>query len=172
MISYWDTTEYRIWCRMRMRCQNSRDPAYKNYGGRGISVCEAWKRSFFAFLGDVGRRPSNKYSIDRVNNNGNYEPGNVRWATRAEQSRNTRRNVLITFRGETIPLCDWVSRLHLRYGLVLDRMLKLGWSAERALTEPVVPAPERGRRSCALRWHGVKQHMESTRTRLLEADHA
>lgn len=82
--------EYNTWCAMHTRCRNSKHPSWGNYGGRGIAVCRRWT-AFEAFLGDMGPRPSDKYSIDRINNDGNYEPGNCRWATRSEQQRNKRR---------------------------------------------------------------------------------
>jgi len=82
--------EYRTWDGMKERCRNPNHKAYANYGGRGISVCERWL-DFESFLLDMGRRPSPTHSIDRINNDGNYEPGNCRWATRDEQNRNQRR---------------------------------------------------------------------------------
>jgi len=84
------TPEYRTWRAMIDRCYNSKRQAYKYYGGRGIIVCEEWRRDFPAFLAHVGRRPSREYSIDRINVNGNYEPGNVRWADRRTQQLNRR----------------------------------------------------------------------------------
>lgn len=85
------TTEHVIWRGMRRRCENINCHAYKNYGGRGISVCERWQ-TFENFFADMGPRPSSLYSLDRVDNDGNYEPGNCRWATRIQQIRNRRSN--------------------------------------------------------------------------------
>ena len=86
------TPEYRCWADMKDRCNNPNTKAYRHYGGRGITVCDRWMQSYGDFLADVGRRPSSAYSIDRINNDGNYEPGNVRWATREEQTKNKRRS--------------------------------------------------------------------------------
>ena len=108
---------------------------FRIYGGRGIRVCERWK-SYEAFFADVGARPSAEHSLDRIDTNGHYEPGNVRWATRREQNRNHRYHRWLTHQGETKMLAEWAeetgigrSTIHLR--------LKAGWSTERALTEPV-----------------------------------
>lgn len=84
------TPEYRAWTHLRARCSNVNDRAYANYGGRGITVCAAWDADFRAFLADVGLRPGPSYSLDRIDVNGHYEPGNVRWATRRQQSLNRR----------------------------------------------------------------------------------
>lgn len=94
------STEYRVWCRIIARCENPTHDKWKYYGGRGISVCAQWRSSYEDFLKDMGRRPHDKTSIDRINNNGNYEPGNCRWATQSEQMRNTRRSLRTT--GEII----------------------------------------------------------------------
>ena len=85
------TAEYRAWCGMRDRCYNSNLPNHFNYGGRGISVCARWRKSFEAFFADVGPRPSRRHSLERRNTNGNYEPKNCCWATRSRQNANTRR---------------------------------------------------------------------------------
>lgn len=85
---------YRVWQDMRARCADQNDKRWKDYGGRGITVCERWNMSVAAFIADMGPDPGAEYSLDRINNDGNYEPGNVRWATRFEQARNTRRTKL------------------------------------------------------------------------------
>jgi hypothetical protein len=82
--------EYSAWVSMKQRCNNPKHPAYKHYGGRGIRVCVAWAKSFGAFLKDMGCRPNKNLSLERKNNNGNYEPRNCKWATRSEQRRNMR----------------------------------------------------------------------------------
>lgn len=84
------TPEYRAWYNMKSRCYTAKLPAYKNYGGRGIRVCDEWLHDFPQFLKDVGKRPSPKHSLDRINVNGNYEPSNCRWVTKDIQIRNTR----------------------------------------------------------------------------------
>ena len=86
------TPEYRAWSHMKDRCNNPKDKNYKNYGARGIKVCDEWINSFDKFLEHIGRKPERKLSIDRIDNNGNYEPGNVRWATSKQQAMNTRRS--------------------------------------------------------------------------------
>tara|TARA_R110000868_G_scaffold13848_3_gene64357 strand:- start:8415 stop:8933 length:519 start_codon:yes stop_codon:yes gene_type:complete len=86
------TTEYISWFGMKQRCYNTNFRQYKDYGGRGIKVCERWKESFVNFLEDMGRKPSPQHSLDRINNDGNYEPSNCRWATRSEQQNNKRNN--------------------------------------------------------------------------------
>lgn len=82
---------YRVWQDMRGRCSDQNDKRWKDYGGRGITVCERWQMSVAAFIADIGPHPGAEYTLDRINNDGNYEPGNVRWASRSEQAQNTRR---------------------------------------------------------------------------------
>lgn len=131
------TPEFRIWDQMRRRC---RDPDEPNYGGRGIRVCDRWESSFANFLADMGPRPSPQHSIDRYpNNNGNYEPGNCRWATMREQSNNRRTSLRITAAGETRTAAEWDRMRGFASGTVWKRM-HAGWSAERAVTTPLIPA--------------------------------
>lgn len=85
------SAEYGIWAGMKYRCNNPKSRIYNYYGGRGITVCDRWLHSFEAFYADMGPRPSPKHSIDRIDNDGNYEPGNCRWATQAQQAANQRR---------------------------------------------------------------------------------
>lgn len=89
-----DTTEHRIWRGMKQRCLNSKDHAYKHYGGRGITICQRWLDNFQNFFDDMGPRPTSKHSIDRIDNDGNYEPGNCKWSTPSEQNSNQRRSMI------------------------------------------------------------------------------
>jgi len=97
------------------RCYRPRNHRYAWYGGRGIRVCDRWRTSFEAFLADVGPRPTPRHSLDRIDNDGDYEPGNVRWATSFEQSRNRRNVKLYTHDGETLTLSEWADRVGLPY---------------------------------------------------------
>lgn len=128
--------EYRVWRQLKDRCRNPRCKGYAAYGGRGILVCEEWASSFESFLADVGLRPSAAHSIDRIDNNGNYEPGNCRWATKREQQRNRRNTVMAFFRGKSLPLSEWCDRCGLSRFLV-DGRIRNGWSVDDALSTPV-----------------------------------
>ena len=102
-----ESPEYKAWGHMIERCVNPKCKSWKNYGARGIIVCHAWRNDYRTFLRDVGRRPTPKHSIERINNDGNYEPGNVRWATATEQALNTRKNHRVTIGGKTRSLTEW-----------------------------------------------------------------
>lgn len=128
------TSEYGIWRGMIRRCSNPNDEAWKNYGGRGIKVCERWRESFEAFFADMGKRPSDDHSIDRFpNNNGDYEPGNCRWATSMEQMRNTRVNRLIEYKGKRKCVAEWAEQYGVRPGILYVRLFKSGWTFEEAV---------------------------------------
>lgn len=116
----YNTPEYRAWEAMRQRCLNPNNPKYPRYGGRGIKVCPRW-RSFIGFLADMGKRPSAQHSLDRKDNDGNYEPDNCRWATRLEQDLNTSRSRLVTYEGRTQHLFDWADELSLNRTVVISR---------------------------------------------------
>jgi len=130
--------EYKSWSGIIQRCCNPKSPAYNRYGGRGIKVCPEWRDSFQKFLKHVGCRPTPTHSIDRIDNNGNYEPGNVRWATIKEQAQNKRTNQKVTYNGETLCVSEWSRRLGIG-GKVIGNRLNKGWSAKDALTTPVKP---------------------------------
>lgn len=115
------TTEHRVWSKMIDRCRNKNTPEYKNYGGRGIKVCDRWL-DFKNFLSDMGMRPSNEVSIDRIDNNGDYEPGNCRWATRAQQSVNKRTNVFFEYGGMRMTKSQWCDFLEFRRHMVENHL--------------------------------------------------
>lgn len=117
---------------MRQRCQNPNDRTYKNYGGRGITVCDRWLESFENFYADMGPKPSPKHSIERKDNDGPYSPENCRWATRVEQGRNRRNNRRVTIGGETKCLSEWAVVAGVCYATMLSRTRR-GWLGERLL---------------------------------------
>jgi len=128
-----NTPEYRAWCHMKGRCNDERDKSYPDYGGRGIRVCDEWQENYKAFLDAIGRRPSPTHSLDRIDVNGNYQPGNVRWATRKRQNNNTRANRFIDFGGERLTLSEWSDRTGIGSSTIAYR-IKAGWAVEHALT--------------------------------------
>ena len=130
------TPEYKCWQKMRERCNNPNDKNYKNYGGRGIEITSRWD-DFKLFYSDMGRRPSDIYSIDRINNEEGYEPSNCRWATKKEQANNRRSNVLLTHKGRTQNINQWREELGFSNMLIQNR-LKKGWSVEKTLKTPVL----------------------------------
>lgn len=140
-----------IWTGICNRC----NPAYKNrpecrrYSGRGIKVCDRWRRNFWSFAADMGPRPSPAHSIDRINNDGDYEPGNCRWATKAEQRRNSCAIHLVTAHGRTQHVMDWARETGLGVQTILRR-LQRGWEPERAVTHigwASVFGPRKGQRT-------------------------
>lgn len=141
------TPEYWILINIKQRCLNPRNKRYRLYGGRGIRICDEWARKggFAAFLAHVGPRPSPKHSVDRIDNNGNYEPGNVRWATQREQMRNSRINRNITAQGETLSLAEWSERTGLGVGCIASRISRYGWTEQAAVTTPVITEKHRFR---------------------------
>lgn len=118
--------EYQAWIGMKSRCFNVNEKRYKNYGGRGITVCDRWRDSYQNFLTDMGRAPSPKHSIDRINVDGNYEPTNCRWASIKEQANNTTRCLLIRYNGKVKTLKEWCSELGLKYNRINYR-IRAGW---------------------------------------------
>ncbi len=124
------TREYKIWQAMHLRCTSANTEEYKNYGGRGITVCRRWKK-FEAFLSDMGVRPNHTYSIDRVNNNGNYEPKNCRWATKREQALNTRRNRRLAYHGLSLTVEEWARELGISRATMFKRVK--GWTKKEKI---------------------------------------
>ena len=133
--AYTRCQEFGIWSSMIQRCTNPNRSSYPDYGGRGITVCEEWRRSFRSFLSHVGKRPSPAHTLDRIDNNGNYQPGNVRWATRLEQVLNSRGPRWITFHGETLCLSEWAGRVGVTPTSLCSRFKK-GLTVEEALSRP------------------------------------
>lgn len=131
------TTEWVIWMGMKTRCKYNKkwNVGYKNYGGRGIKVCRRWMR-FENFFADMGPRPSLEHTLERIDNNGNYEPSNCRWATRKEQNINRRDSRIVEFRGERMAMSKMAEKYgHLR--VTVAYRISRGWSIEDALTVPV-----------------------------------
>src|SRR6185369_8477317 len=127
------------------RCENPNNPSYKRYGARGISVCRAWRTSFLAFLADMGRKPSPRHSVERDDGDGNYEPGNCRWATPKEQARNRRDNVVLAHKGRVACVGEWAEITGLPSHVIRNR-LRDGWETTRILTTPKEARRPRGRR--------------------------
>lgn len=134
---YSETTEYNIWENMRHRCQNENHKYYNDYGGRGIKVCKRWER-FENFYEDMGKRPSLTHSLDRENNDGDYEPNNCRWATKKEQANNKRSNVIVEYKGEKKTLKEWSDKINMSYKLIWKRINTFKWTIEEAFTTPTV----------------------------------
>lgn len=101
------TPEYSTWRCLLQRALNPKNARFKDYGGRGIGVCQRWRENFLNFLDDVGHRPTPNHSLDRIDNDKDYSPENCRWATRSEQQRNTRRSRMLTYEGETRCITEW-----------------------------------------------------------------
>lgn len=131
------TPEFRAWDSMLQRCYSQADKEYHNYGGRGIRVCDRWRDSFSNFFADMGPRPSTKHSVDRFpDRDGDYAPGNCRWATPTQQGRNRRNNRRITAGGLTLTLCEWAERLDC-WPVTIAGRISRGWSEEEAVLTPI-----------------------------------
>lgn len=135
------TNIYDVWRGIKKRCENKTNKNYHNYGGRGISLCERW-HSFAAFHEDMGPRP-NGYTLDRINNNGNYEPGNCRWTTWAVQAQNKRCAHWIAYNGETKSLTEWSKELSIPISTLNER-LRRGWSIEKTIRVPLRKTKRKG----------------------------
>ncbi len=132
-----NTPEFQAWTDLKRRCYDPSNPSYEYYGAKGVVVASEWINDFAAFYEHIGPRPGKGYSVDRYpNKTGNYEPGNVRWATIYEQNQNKSDNVWLTFHGETLLVKEW----SLRFGIKADTLYwrkRQGWSDEEALTTPL-----------------------------------
>ena len=133
------TTEFRkehnSWSHMILRCYSPTLKSYPNYGGRGITVCDRWRTSFTDFLADMGPRPGERYSIDRIDVNGNYEPGNCRWAPLSEQRRNSRDTVFVQYGDRRVKLADLADELGVKLETLRSRLV-IGWPIEKAIEQP------------------------------------
>lgn len=129
------TPEYGAWKNIIQRCNNPNDQSYSNYGERGIKICDRWLNSFENFYTDLGPRPTDAHSVDRINNNGHYEPGNCKWSTMDEQSNNKRNNHIVTYRDKEYTLANLAKEHNLKDSIVRDR-LRLGWTIENTIETP------------------------------------
>lgn len=137
----WKNPVFRCWKAMMSRCYNPKDKRFARYGGRGISVCERWQNPKH-FVEDMTPDFAPGLTIERIENNREYEPNNCRWATHAEQNRNYSRNIVLEYAGESMCLKDWSIKIGLNYGTLWERY-KTGWSIEKMLT-----TPPRGKKTC------------------------
>jgi len=128
------TSTYKIWSHIKDRCLNPKNKSYKNYGGRGITVCDRWKDSFENFLQDMGKCPKGM-TIDRINNNLGYYPNNCRWANQKTQQRNRRNNRIIKFNDTEKTLSEWADDLGMNQDTLGFRINSNKWTLERALTQ-------------------------------------
>jgi hypothetical protein len=131
---------YANWCTIKQRCGNPNNAKYPRYGGRGISIYKEWENDFKAFYDYVSQLPNYKkegYSINRIDNNGNYEPGNIEWANDKTQSNNKSNNHLLTYNGETHSIAQWAEIKGMNPYTLYNRILTYHWDAEKALTTPV-----------------------------------
>jgi len=136
------TQTYEAWHSMNQRCKNPNLKAYKNYGERGITVCDRWFK-FENFLEDMGVRPEG-LSLERINNEEGYNPQNCKWATTAEQNRNKRDNVFLTFQGETKIQSVWAAEKNMSLQVLWNRLYVRNWSVDKALSTPVRLRRKRG----------------------------
>ena len=132
-----NTYAYNTWAQMKQRCYNPHNKMYKRYGGLGIKVCSLWFNSFLEFYKAMGERPSILYSLDRIDNQGDYKPNNCRWATPKEQCNNRRSNRVIKYKGQEKTMGQWAHKYGIEKTTLRHRIVNRGWSIERALTEPV-----------------------------------
>lgn len=167
------TTEYTSWAGMKQRCTNKKHKEYKNYGGRGISFCQRWK-VYENFIFDMGKKPSKKHSLDRINNNGNYMPSNCRWATKRQQTHNRRRTVWVEYKGVKMPLHCWKKKLHMSSRKIKRWVVNGGLKLEdvkgvfKSYLSKKVKDTKTGREFNSIREAAdyIKMHPDSLRNRL------
>lgn len=129
---------YRVWCAMKERCVNINNHKYKNYGGRGIKVCDEWKNNFMDFYNwAMNNGYKHGLTIDRINNNGNYEPNNCRWITMYEQSINKTNTVFVNYKSKQYALIELCKIKNINYLCVKQRIKKLKWNIEKAIETPI-----------------------------------
>ena len=126
------TVEYKTWLNIKQRCSDPNHHSYPDYGGRGITICPEWEHDYLAFLAHVGKRPPGM-TIERIENDKGYQPGNVRWAPRVEQNKNRRNVRMLTYNGKTKSVAEWGREVGIGKETIYYR-LNQGWSIERALT--------------------------------------
>ena len=131
------TPEHLAWKSIKARCYNKNNSHYKYYGGRDIKVCERWINNFDNFFKDMGPRPGPRYSIDRIDNDGDYTPNNCRWADTYTQANNKSDSRFITYNGETKTITQWAREIGIGIQTLYGRIDKLRWPIEKALTQPV-----------------------------------
>lgn len=152
------SAEHTSWRHMLERCKNPNCKDWPHYGGRGIKVCPEWEGSFETFYRDMGDKPDGM-SLDRIDVDGDYEPGNCRWATGKEQARNTRENVVVSYKGQSRPISEWAEILGMDYHTLYCRLQIHGWEVVRAMEEPVAG------------WEGRK-HRPETIQKMRDKSHA
>lgn len=130
-------SEYKTWAAMIQRCANPNCSIYEYYGGRGVNICERWRHSFGNFLADMGPKPTPDHSLDRINVDGNYEPGNVRWADILTQTNNQRSNRRLTFNGKNQTIAEWSRELNISQSVIHNR-LRRKWPIKDVLSTAVL----------------------------------
>jgi hypothetical protein len=129
--------EYAIWSTMKQRCNNQNNVDYKDYGGRGIKVCDRWN-DFANFIEDMGKCPSKNHSLDRIDNDSGYNPENCKWTTGKFQCNHTRKNVLITLGDVTMTVAQWSDHTGIGYTTIYNRKYRSGWDDVKTLTTPII----------------------------------
>lgn len=130
------TKEYRAWQNMKLRCLDPDNHGYKDYGGRGITICDEWKGSFISFFKSVGLAPSKKHQLDRIDNEGNYEPGNCRWATSHQQRINQRKSLAVRYGVPHTDMKELAKKHGLSYWALQSRLKRKGMTLDEALNTP------------------------------------